>query len=419
MDGNIESTAELDRASHEHARACGGELEHFVKRDFVELASMGHQPWIGSVDALDVGVDLANIRLMGGCQRHCGGVRTSPAERGDLLTVGIDALKTGHDHNVPAVDALLDAGAPYLSDLGLSVGGISENPGLGAGQRDGRDVLIMERHRQKRHRNAFSSGEQHVHLPGGRSATHVVRQLDQIVCGGTHGRHHDNDIIAATPGVGDPTRHTLDPLGICDGGAAELLNNEGHNGPEEDSRTSVLACGGSTYRFRRGMIRPATGLVAIDGDLEFDLMATDKRVRQRENREKLRAERSRLARIEKMKRRGVFLIVILAVVATFAWLTNRDSGVTETPTTTVETSETTVPSVDLSPSDYAGFRAQPTACGAEQPEAIQEMSFLAPVDQGLTGTVQAALHTSCGRIDFSLDAAAAPESVNSFAFPRF
>jgi len=66
--------------------------------------------------------------------------------------------------------------------------------------------------------------------------------------------------------------------------------------------------------------------------------------------------------------------------------------------------------------EYQAFREQPTACGAERPDAAAEFQFSAPDDLGLSGTVTAVLQTSCGDITLELDATAAPATVNSFVF---
>jgi peptidylprolyl isomerase len=66
--------------------------------------------------------------------------------------------------------------------------------------------------------------------------------------------------------------------------------------------------------------------------------------------------------------------------------------------------------------EYLAFRDQPTACGAEQPEPVEDLQFEAPEDLSLSGTVDVVLHTSCGPIDLRLDANAAPATVNSFVF---
>jgi cyclophilin family peptidyl-prolyl cis-trans isomerase len=84
--------------------------------------------------------------------------------------------------------------------------------------------------------------------------------------------------------------------------------------------------------------------------------------------------------------------------------------------TTGSLPEITLPAVP--PSDYAGFTAQPTACGAKAPAPVQEMTFDAPDDQGLdpTQTVRATITTSCGDIVVELDPSVAPATVNSFVF---
>jgi cyclophilin family peptidyl-prolyl cis-trans isomerase len=85
-------------------------------------------------------------------------------------------------------------------------------------------------------------------------------------------------------------------------------------------------------------------------------------------------------------------------------------------TSTESVSDITLPAVP--PSDYAGFAAQPTACGAEAPEPAREMSFDAPEDQDLDPgkVVTATITTSCGDIGIELDPSIAPETVNSFVF---
>ncbi len=70
----------------------------------------------------------------------------------------------------------------------------------------------------------------------------------------------------------------------------------------------------------------------------------------------------------------------------------------------------------VSTAQYLEFREQPTACGAEAPEAAVAMAFDAPGDAGVDGPAEVVLHTSCGPVHLRLDPAAAPETVNSFVF---
>lgn len=80
-----------------------------------------------------------------------------------------------------------------------------------------------------------------------------------------------------------------------------------------------------------------------------------------------------------------------------------------------DTTPTTVP-LQAVPTNYAGYLGQPTACGAEQPEPVVDMTFDAPQDVGLTAPMTVSLSTSCGTIKIAMDPSATPETVNSFVF---
>jgi cyclophilin family peptidyl-prolyl cis-trans isomerase len=98
------------------------------------------------------------------------------------------------------------------------------------------------------------------------------------------------------------------------------------------------------------------------------------------------------------------LLVLVIIVAACGDDAGGDEGGTEIATETVGTPE------------YLAFRDQPTACGAEVPLPAQSMSFEAPADVGVGGSVTATIATSCGDITIELDPAAAPATVNSFVF---
>jgi hypothetical protein len=85
-------------------RAARGELEHLLVGDRVELARRRDDPRVGGEDSVDVGVDLADVRLQSARQRDRGGVGAAAAERGDLLGVLADALEPRDDDDVALVD---------------------------------------------------------------------------------------------------------------------------------------------------------------------------------------------------------------------------------------------------------------------------------------------------------------------------
>ena len=74
------------------------------------------------------------------------------------------------------------------------------------------------------------------------------------------------------------------------------------------------------------------------------------------------------------------------------------------------------PGPELTP--YETFRAAPTACGADQPDPVEPMTFDRPADEGLDleSTVMVTIRTSCGDLEVELDPSLAPFAVNSFVF---
>ena len=123
---------------------------------------------------------------------------------------------------------------------------------------------------------------------------------------------------------------------------------------------------------------------------------TDRRQRQKEQRIQKREEERRAATRREFRRRIVIAIAVGIGLASILVLINLGPD-----------------DQQLAPG-YAGFRGQPTACGADQPPEWSPQTFTAPEDQGALPTT-ATIETSCGAIVITLNQDA-PETVNSFVF---
>ena len=154
-------------------------------------------------------------------------------------------------------------------------------------------------------------------------------------------------------------------------------------------------------------------------------MPTNKRERQRENRAKKLEEQKKRERQLKLRKRVIritILVALLAVALLLPTILGNSEDATTTTTAALTVPTTTAPPTTLDPaalpSDYDGYRAQPTACGAEAPPPVADMTFTAAEDQGIAAdaTVTATITTSCGDIVLGLDPSMAPETVNSFVF---
>jgi len=129
---------------------------------------------------------------------------------------------------------------------------------------------------------------------------------------------------------------------------------------------------------------------------------TDRRRRQKEQRAARRqAEKKQRARKELGRRLGIAIVFGVVVVGIFAVGTFFAGDEGELP------------------EGYEGFRGQPTACGADQPDPEPVLSFDAPAaqtDVTPEATVIVTLETSCGEIVVKVDPAGAPATANSFVF---
>ena len=100
MDRHAVAAAVLDAAQVQDLGAAGRQLEHLLVGDRVEAAGVGHDARVGGEDAVDIGVDLADVGIHRGGERDGGRVGAAAAERGDVLGVRADALEAGDDRDV-------------------------------------------------------------------------------------------------------------------------------------------------------------------------------------------------------------------------------------------------------------------------------------------------------------------------------
>ncbi len=85
MERDIEVSSEFHRAQHQDLGPGGGQLEHLLEGDLLEFSGLRDDPGVGGEDSIDVGVDFTSVGPVGGSQSDGRGIRSAPAEGGDVL----------------------------------------------------------------------------------------------------------------------------------------------------------------------------------------------------------------------------------------------------------------------------------------------------------------------------------------------
>jgi hypothetical protein len=229
LDDDAVDPTELDRPDLHDLGPLVGELEHLLVADDGELAGARHEARVGGVDALDVGEDLAAPGTEAGGQRDRGRVAPAPAKGRDLVVVdgrGALALEPGHDHDLAGREFRVDAAWLDARDASPSVAAIGGDPGLRAGQADGRDAEPVERHRQQRRTLVLAGREQDVEL----ARVGLVRdrrgKAEQLIGRVAHRGDDHDQVVAGRTLACDAPGDALDPVGVGDRRPTEFLDDE-------------------------------------------------------------------------------------------------------------------------------------------------------------------------------------------------
>ena len=198
----------------EDLRPLAGQFQHLVEGDLVQFASSLHVPGIGGVDALHVGIDLAQVGLQGRRQGHCRGVGAAPAQGGDVVEL-VQALEAGDDDDgVVPVQLGLDALGVDGLDAGAAVVAVGLEARLPAGEGDHREAQGLDGHGAEGAGDLLSGGQQHIHLTLGRPGVDLLRLFDQVVGGVALGGQHRHHLVALAVGLRDDPGHVPQPLRV-------------------------------------------------------------------------------------------------------------------------------------------------------------------------------------------------------------
>ena len=203
------------------------QLQHLIIGDGVQLLGILYDTRIGSVNAVYVGVNLAEIRAERCCNGNCGGVRAAAAERSHVAHL-VNALETCNNNDAAVIQLCLEALACDTLDAGIRVVAVGLQTDLPAGQGYDRKAQLLDGHRQQRHGDHLAGVEQNVHLTLRRTVVQLGSLYDQIIRGIALRGYNYNNLIACLCGLGNNVRNILQSLGVGNRSAAELLHNKTH-----------------------------------------------------------------------------------------------------------------------------------------------------------------------------------------------
>ena len=209
-----------------HLRAVTGEFQHLLATDLRQFAGVGNDARVRRVDAVDVGVDLAALRLEGGGERDGGRVRAAAPKRRDVAVLR-DALKARDDDDAPRVEHAADGGGVERDDGRAPVRRVGANARLRAAHADRLLAEVAERHRHQRARDDLAGGEQHIQFARIGRAGDRFREFDEAVGRVAHRGDDDHDVGARAAGRGHALGGAADLFRVAKRRASVLLNDDG------------------------------------------------------------------------------------------------------------------------------------------------------------------------------------------------
>ena len=278
LDDDAVHPAELDGPRLHDLGALVGELEHLLVADDVELAGGRDEPRVGSVDAADVGEDLAAVGAEARGERDRGRVRAAPAERRDVGRVSVGRRRlVASGPGSPATITTLPASISRRIRAGsmLAIRALPWRlsvvmPACGPLRLIAGDAQGVEGHRDERRALVLAGREEHVELALVGRLGDRRGQAEQLVGRVAHRRNDDDEVGAGGALAGDPAGHTPDSIRVGEAGATEFLNDEGagrhlahstpHVQPLREGRGRVNAAWRVAFGCRVGTYAPIVPL---------------------------------------------------------------------------------------------------------------------------------------------------------------
>ena len=194
---------QLDRAGLQHLGTQRRHLQHLFIRDSGQFLGARYDARVARVNAIDIGEDIAAIRLQSSRQRHSRRVGAAAAQCGNPPGLA-DALETGDNRH----DAIGHTREQHIR--------LHLNP----------HTLQHDSHQAAGH--LFAAGDHSIVFARVVHGRGLLHQADQPVGLAGHRRDDDGNLIAGIDGPFNPNGRIANPVKVSDGSAAEFLYNTGH-----------------------------------------------------------------------------------------------------------------------------------------------------------------------------------------------
>ena len=191
----------------------------------------GDEPRVGGVDARDVGEDLAAVGAEAARRARRRSCREPPRPRVVISpSSAARALwpwKPGHDDDLAGGELGADAARARCRRSGPGRSGRRcVMPACGPVRLIAGDAERVERHRHEGRALVLAGREQDVELARVGLVGDRRGEAEQLVGGVAHRGHDDDEVAAGGALAGDPAGDALDAVGVGDGRATELLDDE-------------------------------------------------------------------------------------------------------------------------------------------------------------------------------------------------
>ena len=225
MNRHVVLHADLRRARMQHRGPARGHLDRFLVADLRPQPRPRHPCRVGREHTVDIGADLARLRAKRRRQRRAGDIAAPTSQCRHVVAV-VDALKPGHDDHATGSQLRADPGGVDAANSGEAEHPVSANAALQRREGDRRDIAVLQRQTQQRHRNLFAGRQQQIHLSPDRTSRHLVRQAHQVIRRAPHRRQHHHQPGLLRQVELDAVRDRENSLGRRDRRAAVLLYHD-------------------------------------------------------------------------------------------------------------------------------------------------------------------------------------------------